>query len=96
MQFQQMAQAEKALIVGVVFRFPFFIAPVRRDAFFSEMVHFPRADLNFYRAGKRADDGGMQRLIHVRLGRGDVIVKRAGNVLPRRMNRAERQITIGL
>ena len=48
---------------------------MRRNAVFRGVVHLPRADLHLKRDAFLADDGRVQRLVHVLLRRGDIILK---------------------
>jgi hypothetical protein len=71
-----------------------FVAPVRRDAVLSDLVHLPSANLHFERALVWTDDFGVQRLVAVGLGRGDVIIKQRGNRLPQFVNNPQRHIAL--
>ena len=51
------------------------IFPVRRDAVFCRVVHFPRANLHLERDALFADDRRVQGLVHVLLRRGNVVLK---------------------
>ena len=51
---------------------------MRRDTVFRRVVHLPCADLHLEGDLLLADDGGVQRLIHVRLGGGDIVLKAVG------------------
>ena len=55
------------------------VFPVRRDAVFRRLVHFPRADLHLERNALRADDGRVERLVHVGLRSRDIVLEPAGN-----------------
>ncbi len=45
-----------------------FVEPVSRDAELGSAVHFLSADLHFEELASGPEDGGVQRLIRVRLG----------------------------
>ena len=72
-----------------------FIAPVRRHAVFGNVVHFPRADLNFHGLPLRVDHRRMERLIHVRLRNGDVILEAVRKRLPQGMGNAQHSVALG-
>ncbi|MNC45930.1 hypothetical protein D3C76_1201290 [compost metagenome] len=55
----------------------FLIGPVGRDAEFRRFVHFPGADLHLQRFAAGSDHSGVQGLVHVGLGHGDIILKPA-------------------
>ncbi len=52
---------------------------MRRDTEFCGTVHFPRANLHLERNAVRAEHGGVQRLVHIGLRGGDVILKPSGH-----------------
>ena len=60
----------------------FFVEPVRGDAKLGVFVHFAGADLYFDDAVFRADERGVQRLVAVGFGVGDVVVEFFGDGLP--------------
>ena len=53
------------------------------------MVHLFRADLNLDPLFFRADDRGVQALIHVGLGHGDVILELARHGFPQGMHQSQ-------
>ena len=55
------------------------VFPVRRDAVFRRLVHLPGADLHLKRNALRADDGRVERLVHVGLRSRDIVLEPAGN-----------------
>ena len=72
----------------------FFVEPVRGDAEFGVFVHFAGTDLHFDDAVFRADERGVQGLVAVRFGVGDVIVKFGGDRLPQVINDGEDAVAI--
>ena len=48
---------------------------MRRDAVFSGMVHFPCTDLHLKGNTLLADNRRMERLVHIRLGRGNIVLE---------------------
>ena len=53
------------------------VHPVRRDAVLSGLVHVVRADLDLERLALRPDDRRVERLVHVGLRHGDVVLEAA-------------------
>ena len=72
----------------------FLVAPVRGDAELRRAVHVARPDLDLERLAPGPDDRRVQRLVHVRLGHGDVVLEPAGDGTPEGMHRAERGVGI--
>ena len=68
---------------------------MRSNAAFGQLVHLVRADLHLDGCAKRAEQRGMQRLIAVRLGNGDVVLEFAGKRFVQAMQYAEREIARG-
>ncbi len=71
------------------------VFPVRRDAVFGSVVHVPGADLHLEGDALRADDGGVQALVHVGLGRGDIILEAPGDGLEHVVYYAQDIVTVG-
>ncbi len=67
---------------------------MRRDPGLRDLVHLPGADLHLERLGLRTDDRGVQRLVHVRLGHGDVVVELPGHRAPQRVHDAEGGVAV--
>ena len=91
---EHFADPRKALGKGGVFRLFFFVFPVRRDTEFGDAVHFERSDLNFERLPEVGDDRCVQRLVHIRLGRGDVVFDAPRNGFPLFVNLAQHFVTL--
>ena len=74
----------------------FLVAPVRRDTEFRDAVHFPGADLHFEGEGDLAAayHGGVEGLVHVGLGHGNIILEPAGNLVPQGMDNTEDGIAV--
>ena len=70
------------------------VLPMRGDAEFAAAVHLPRADLDFDGLAARPHDGRVQRLVHVELGHGDVILETPRHRAPARMHGAKRGIAV--
>ena len=64
------------------------------DAEFGVSVHAPGTNLDLQRLAARTYDRGMQRLVIVVLGIGDVVVELPGQVRPEVMNDAQRGIAL--
>ena len=71
------------------------VFPVRRNAVFRRLVHFPCADLHLERDALRADDSRVQGLIHVGLRRGDIVLEPAGDGVEEVVDMAEDIIAVG-
>ena len=93
LQFHDLADPRHALIERRGVLALFFILPVRRDTVFRRAVHLFGADLNFEGLPEVGDDGGMQRLIQVGFGRGDIILDAPRNGFPLFMDLAEHLVT---
>ena len=65
------------------------VAPVRGDAVVRRAVHFARADLDFEQRAARTEYRGVQRLVAVRLGTGDVVLDALLQRCPLAVNHAE-------
>ena len=72
----------------------FLVFPVRGDAEFGAAVHVPSANLDFDRLATGAHHRGVQRLVHVELRHGDVVLESAGNRVPPRMHGTKRRIAV--
>ena len=73
----------------------FFVEPVRGDAQLGVFVHFAGADLHFDDAVFRADERGVQRLVAVGFGVGDVVVEFFGDGLPQFVDDGEGVVAVG-
>ena len=76
--------------------FALFVAPVRGDTFLGDTVHFVGANLNFDALPVGSDHAGVERLIHVDLGQGDIILESPRHRTPLSMNHAQRFVTFAL
>ncbi|MNJ42088.1 hypothetical protein D3C77_370390 [compost metagenome] len=72
----------------------FFIRPVGGNPVFRSPVHFLRTDLNLSRLSSRAHNGGMQRLIHIGLRHGDIVLKPPRHRLPKGMDNPQGSVTV--
>src|SRR5438105_2218856 len=73
--FQQLSQPRVSLDIAHLEIFALFVAPVRGDTFLGDTVHFMGANLNFDALSVGSDHAGVERLIHVDLGQGDIILE---------------------
>ena len=71
------------------------VHPVRGHPRFGDFVHADGADLQFHRRAVGAKQGGVQRLIAVRLGNRDVVLEFARERFVERMQCAQGEITGG-
>ena len=72
--------------------FAILVDPVRGNPFFCQVVHALRANLDFDRRAVGADQCGVQGLVAVFLGNGDVVLEFPRNRLVARMQRAYGQV----
>ena len=70
------------------------VEPVRGDAVLGRLVHLDRADLDLDGLAVGADHRGVERLVEVGLGRGDVVLEAAGHGVPQRVDGAERRVAV--
>ena len=71
------------------------VFPVGRNAVFGGVVHLPGADLHLKGDAFGADDGGVDALVHVRLGGGDVILETARNGFEHVVDNTQDIIAVG-
>ena len=64
---------------------------MRSDAVFGDVVHFAGANLHFHRRAERAEQRGVQALVAVALGSGDVVVVFTGHRAVAFMHPRQRQ-----
>ena len=72
-----------------------FVFPVRGNAVLGGIVHLPGPDLDLEGNAFRADDGGVDALVHVRLGGGDVVLETARNGLEHVVDDAQNVVAVG-
>ena len=70
------------------------VFPVRSNAEFSSLVHLDRADLNLYRTALRPKNRGVERLIEIELGGGNVVLETSWHGIPSRVDCPEDRVTI--
>ena len=75
-------------------REPLLVAPVRRDADLADLVHGLGPDLDLERLAVQGDHGGVEALVEVRLGDGDVVVELAGDRPPQRVDHAQGGVAV--
>lgn len=68
---------------------PLLIEPVGGDAVLGHAVHLPGADLHLQGQATRGDHRGVEALVAVGLGHGDVVLDPAGDGLPEGVDQAE-------
>ena len=69
------------------------VQPMRRHAYIGHTMHFFGTDLNLHRYTEWTENNGVQGLIAVRFGNGDVILEQPGDRLVHIMNHTEHAIT---
>ena len=72
-----------------------FVFPVGGDAVFRGAVHLPGADLHLEGDGLAADDRGMEGLVTVGLGRGDIILELARYGLEHIVDLSQHVVAVG-
>ena len=90
--FQQTAHPFKLLLVAS--GHALLVFPVGGDAVFGRLVHLPRADLHLEGDALMADDGRVERLIHIRLRRGDIVLEAPRHQIEQVMDVAENVIAV--
>ena len=90
----QLSDPGELLVVPAVAARAFLVAPVRGDARLGDLVHMVGSDLNLERLGVGTDDRGVQALVHVRLGHGDVVVELPGYRTPEGVDDTEGGVTV--
>ena len=70
------------------------VFPVGGNAVFSRVMHLPGADLHLEGDARAADNGGVDALIHIGLGGGDIVLETPGNRLEHIVNDAEHVVTV--
>src|SRR2546428_7443323 len=93
--FDELAHPGDALVV--IFRswLAALVFPVRGNAFLRDAMHFLRADLYLERLAA-VEHAGVERLIKIRAGNGDVVLEAAGDGAPDVVDDTESRVTIAL
>ncbi|MPM73412.1 hypothetical protein SDC9_120392 [bioreactor metagenome] len=92
--FDDLAQPAGFAIEQALNRTAFLIHPVRGNAVFRGAVHFLRSNLHFKRDSVRRKQRRMERAVHVRFWRCDVVFESTRNRFPVCVNHAERGVTV--
>ena len=92
---EQLPQPGDFRLLGAAKPAAFLVVPVCRDAELGVLVHLPRTDLDLERQLTRSDDGRVERLVVVLLGRCDVIVEFTGHVVPATVHETECRVAVG-
>ena len=94
--FQQLADPlEVALGTQILVGHALLILPVGGHAVFSGLMHLPGADLHLKGDALPADDGGVQRLVHIGLGGADIVLKTAQHGLEHIVHTAQHIVALG-
>ena len=91
---EHLADPGKAFGKGSVLRALFLVLPMRRDTELGRAVHLEGADLDLEGLAEVGDDRRVQRLVHIRLRRRDVVLDAAGDRLPALVDLAEHLVTL--
>ena len=92
--FQHLTNPRNARIHDRIAFDPLLVFPVRCDTVFRICMHFPCTNLHFKRNALLAEHGGMQRLIAVRLGIRNIILKAVRNRTEHIMNQTEHAVAL--
>ena len=79
LRFQQLPDPRQALVQRVLALHADLILPMRRDTVFRRIVHIPGADLHLKGHALFIQHGGVQRLVHVLLGGGNIVLEPVGD-----------------
>ena len=79
LELEQLPQPRELRIVTLFLDPPFLVLPVRGDPELGLAVHRARAKLHLHALAVGTDHGGMQRLVAVLFGKGDVVLEAAGD-----------------
>ena len=93
----RICRSQVELVVQVVaLLLAFLVAPVGRNAVLGHPVHLPSADLHLEGKGHfpSAHHRGVQALVHVGLGYGDVVLEPAGYLIPQGMDDAQHRVAV--
>src|SRR5699024_4535448 len=71
------------------------VLPVGGNAVFRRLVHLPGPDLDLEGDAFGADDRGVQRLVHIGLGGGDIILEPAGHQIEQVVNMTQHVVAVG-
>ena len=91
---QNLPQPVQLVVQAVRCLLALLVAPVRRNAVFRNAVHLVSANLHLKGHAVFAHDRRMQRLVHVGLGHGDIVLEAVGHLLPQRMHDAQHRIAV--
>ena len=71
------------------------VLPVGGDAVFGGLVHLPGADLHLEGNALRADDRGVQGLVHIGLGGGDIVLEPSRHQAEQVVNMSQHVVAVG-
>ena len=96
--FQHLANPGQAVVqggvVGVLGGHAQLVLPVGGDAVLGGVVHLPGADLHLEGDARLGDNRGVQGLVHVGLGHGDVVLKPVGQGLEHIVDDAQHVVAV--
>jgi len=93
--FQQLADPCQTVVQLIVAFAALLVLPVGGNAVLGLLVHFAGADLHLKGDALVPDDGGVQALVAVGLGGGDIILKAVGQRVVHIMDEAKGAVTLG-
>ena len=71
------------------------VFPVGSDAVFCRLVHIPGTNLNLKGDALRSDNGGVQRLIHIGLGGGNIVLEPPGHQIEQVVDMPKHIVAVG-
>ena len=93
--FQQLADPGQALVQLIVSIQPFLVLPVGGNAILCLFIHLAGADLHLKGDGFAANHGGVQALVAVGFGGGDIILEAVGQRMVHIVDEAQGAVTLG-
>ena len=90
---QQAAHPFKVLLIAAFDAL--LVLPVGGNAVFRRFVHLPGADLHLEGDALLADDGGVEALIHIGLGGGDIVLEASGDQVEQVVDVAQDVVAVG-
>src|SRR5438552_3302124 len=95
LQLDQLPEPRQVMIELVGGLAVFLVEPMRGDTIFRRAMHIARADLDFVQLPTRTKDGGVERLVAVRLGARDVVLDALLERRPGVVDDAEHVVAVG-
>ena len=94
LRFEDLPQPARLAVEQALRCAPLLIHPMGGNTVFCSAMHLLRADLHFKRDAGIAQERCVQRAVHIRFWRGNIVLKPAGERLPACVQNAERGIAV--